>query len=152
MPVVIERWFCRLHLIERQPPLDHVFDALLDDRHHVAVLEHVGFIADPPLSRNDERAPFLLVLRHREVEQPVQSVDDPVDTAAAGLIDDRIAAHVEQVASHDHVRSAEEHDRGSALTAKGEDLRPVMRAMVEWGVRHAGGHTPPPVPPRHGNP
>ena len=25
------------------------------------------------------------------------------------------------------------------LTAKGEDLRPVMRAMVEWGVRHAGG-------------
>ena len=26
-----------------------------------------------------------------------------------------------------------------ALTEKGEDLRPVMRAMVEWGVRHAGG-------------
>lgn len=35
-----------------------------------------------------------------------------------------------------------------ALTAKGEDLRPVMRAMVEWGVRHAGGRTPPPVMPR----
>ena len=31
------------------------------------------------------------------------------------------------------------------LTPKGEDLRPVMRAMVEWGVRHAGGRTPPPV-------
>ena len=31
------------------------------------------------------------------------------------------------------------------LTAKGEDLRPIMRAMVEWGVRHAGGRTPPPV-------
>jgi DNA-binding HxlR family transcriptional regulator len=30
-----------------------------------------------------------------------------------------------------------------ALTAKGEDLRPVMRAMVDWGVRHAGGRTPP---------
>jgi DNA-binding HxlR family transcriptional regulator len=29
------------------------------------------------------------------------------------------------------------------LTAKGEDLRPVMRAMVDWGVRHAGGRTPP---------
>ena len=28
------------------------------------------------------------------------------------------------------------------LTPKGEDLRPVMRAMVEWGVRHAGGRTP----------
>ena len=32
------------------------------------------------------------------------------------------------------------------LTAKGEDLRPIMRAMVEWGIRHAGGRTPPPVP------
>jgi DNA-binding HxlR family transcriptional regulator len=32
------------------------------------------------------------------------------------------------------------------LTAKGEDLRPIMRAMVEWGVRHAGGRTPPPPP------
>jgi DNA-binding HxlR family transcriptional regulator len=33
------------------------------------------------------------------------------------------------------------------LTAKGEDLRPVMRAMVDWGVRHAGGRRPPPVTP-----
>ena len=31
------------------------------------------------------------------------------------------------------------------LTPKGDDLRPIMRAMVEWGVRHAGGRTPPPV-------
>ena len=29
------------------------------------------------------------------------------------------------------------------LTAKGEDLRPVIRALVDWGVRHAGGRTPP---------
>ena len=29
-----------------------------------------------------------------------------------------------------------------ALTAKGEDLRPMIRAMVEWGVKHAGGRTP----------
>ena len=32
------------------------------------------------------------------------------------------------------------------LTEKGEDLRPVMRAMVDWGVRHAGGRLPPPLP------
>ena len=31
------------------------------------------------------------------------------------------------------------------LTQKGEDLRPILRAMVEWGVRHAGAHPPPPV-------
>lgn len=34
-----------------------------------------------------------------------------------------------------------------ALTAKGEQLRPILRAMVDWGVRHAGGRTPPPVTP-----
>lgn len=28
------------------------------------------------------------------------------------------------------------------LTAKGRDLRPVLRAMVEWGVRHAGARMP----------
>ena len=31
------------------------------------------------------------------------------------------------------------------LTQKGEDLRPIMRAMVEWGVQHAGGRRPEPV-------
>jgi DNA-binding HxlR family transcriptional regulator len=30
------------------------------------------------------------------------------------------------------------------LTAKGEDLRPILRAMVEWGVRHAGARRPAP--------
>jgi DNA-binding HxlR family transcriptional regulator len=34
------------------------------------------------------------------------------------------------------------------LTPKGEDLRPMMRAMVEWGVRHAGARMPPPLLPR----
>jgi DNA-binding HxlR family transcriptional regulator len=32
------------------------------------------------------------------------------------------------------------------LTAKGEDLRPMIRAMVEWGVQHAGGRRPQPLP------
>ncbi|HEV8392677.1 MAG TPA: helix-turn-helix domain-containing protein [Vicinamibacterales bacterium] len=34
------------------------------------------------------------------------------------------------------------------LTAKGEDLRPVLGAMVDWGIRHAGGRVPPPLPPK----
>ena len=33
------------------------------------------------------------------------------------------------------------------LTAKGDELRPILRAMVDWGLRHAGGRTPPPVTP-----
>ena len=31
------------------------------------------------------------------------------------------------------------------LTAKGEDLRPVLRAMVDWGIKHAGGRVPLPA-------
>jgi DNA-binding HxlR family transcriptional regulator len=31
------------------------------------------------------------------------------------------------------------------LTAKGEDLRPIVRAMADWGVKHAGGRLPPEV-------
>jgi DNA-binding HxlR family transcriptional regulator len=31
------------------------------------------------------------------------------------------------------------------LTPKGEDLRPLVREMVTWGVRHAGGRMPRPV-------
>jgi DNA-binding HxlR family transcriptional regulator len=31
------------------------------------------------------------------------------------------------------------------LTPKGEDLRPTVRAMADWGVRHAGGRMPAPV-------
>jgi DNA-binding HxlR family transcriptional regulator len=32
------------------------------------------------------------------------------------------------------------------LTPKGEDLRPIIRAMVTWGVEHAGGRMPVPPP------
>jgi DNA-binding HxlR family transcriptional regulator len=31
------------------------------------------------------------------------------------------------------------------LTPKGGELRPIIRAMVDWGVRHAGGRLPPPL-------
>jgi DNA-binding HxlR family transcriptional regulator len=33
------------------------------------------------------------------------------------------------------------------LTTKGEDLRPTLSAMLEWGIRYEGGRTPPPVRP-----
>jgi DNA-binding HxlR family transcriptional regulator len=37
------------------------------------------------------------------------------------------------------------------LTNKGEDLRPIMRAMVDWGVRHVEGAVNPLPPSRMGN-
>ena len=33
------------------------------------------------------------------------------------------------------------------LSEKGEELRPILRAMAEWGVRHAGGRMPEPPTP-----
>jgi len=33
------------------------------------------------------------------------------------------------------------------LTPRGEALRPVLRALVDWGVQHAGGRRPPVAPP-----
>lgn len=35
-----------------------------------------------------------------------------------------------------------------SLTAAGEDLRPIVRAMSDWGVKHAGGRLPPEVAAR----
>src|SRR6476620_7044932 len=32
-----------------------------------------------------------------------------------------------------------------ALTPKGEELRPINGALVDWGVRHAGGRMPEPI-------
>ena len=32
-----------------------------------------------------------------------------------------------------------------SLTAKGDDLRPVVRAMSDWGVKYAGGRLPPEI-------
>lgn len=32
-----------------------------------------------------------------------------------------------------------------SFTQMGEELRPIIRAMADWGVRHAGGRMPPPL-------
>src|SRR5688500_13744420 len=50
----------------------------------------------------------------------------------AGVLDPR--RYTEHPPRHEYV-----------LTPRGRDLRPVLKAMVEWGVRHAGGRTPPPM-------
>lgn len=34
------------------------------------------------------------------------------------------------------------------LTAKGEALRPLLRSMMAFGLKHAGARMPPPVPGR----
>ena len=38
------------------------------------------------------------------------------------------------------------------LTVKGEELRPILRAMVDWGVKHAGARMPDHLRRREGSP
>src|SRR3954453_22435382 len=52
--IVVERRPRRLDLVDRQAALDHVLDAIAHDGHHVAVLEHVGLVANPSVPGDDE--------------------------------------------------------------------------------------------------
>ena len=45
MTVVVERRLRGLDLRQREPALHHVLDAVAHDRHHVAILEDVRFVA-----------------------------------------------------------------------------------------------------------
>ncbi|OFW20466.1 MAG: hypothetical protein A3H97_17070 [Acidobacteria bacterium RIFCSPLOWO2_02_FULL_65_29] len=89
----------------------------------------------------------LLVVRDlmRGKRRFAQLQDSP-ETIATNMLADRLrrlaaAGIVRSERYSDHPRRVE-----YMLTPKGEDLRPVMRAMVEWGVKHAGGRTPSPLP------
>ena len=64
----------------------------------------------------------------------------PTNTLAERLKRLVRAGIVESQRYHDHPPRVE-----YVLTPKGEDLRPMIRAMVDWGVRHAGGRVPPPL-------
>ena len=64
----------------------------------------------------------------------------PTNTLAERLKRLVRAGIVESRRYHDHPPRVE-----YVLTSKGEDLRPMIRAMVDWGVRHAGGRVPPPL-------
>src|ERR1700723_945760 len=59
--IVIKRRLGRLHLFERHSLVHHVLDSVSDDRNHFLVEDHVGDIAQPSVSGDDQSAAFLLV-------------------------------------------------------------------------------------------
>ena len=59
--IVVARRTRRLDLFERHPLADQILNAVADDDHHVAVLDHVGFVADAPVPRNHVGAALLRV-------------------------------------------------------------------------------------------
>jgi DNA-binding HxlR family transcriptional regulator len=91
----------------------------------------------------------LLVVRDlvRGKRRFAEFVDSP-ERIPTNILTDRL----KRLVSLGVVRSRRYSDRPPRveyqLTAKGEDLRAVLHAMVEWGIKHAGGRIPPPLPPR----
>ena len=86
-------------------------DAVADDRDHVAILDDVGFVADPAVTGNHVGAALLIPRRHGDLEDPVERGDRAVDGAAVRDVDHRIEVGIEDVAGGDDVRAAEVHER-----------------------------------------
>src|SRR5215212_5084712 len=75
----------RLHLLQRHPLLDGVDKPISDHRVHIPVLDHVGFISEPAMSRNHIRAGLLFFRRYGQIDDVVERIDDPLK--ASSLID-----------------------------------------------------------------
>src|SRR6185503_8725701 len=88
-PLVVAKEPRRLDLLQRHPLLDRVEEAVPDDRAHVAVLDHVGFVGQPSVPGNHVGAGLLLLRRHRDVDDAVQGVDHPLKAAALRDLHDR---------------------------------------------------------------
>src|SRR5438552_2636472 len=108
--IVVARGFRGLHLFQRHTLLDHVLNAVSNDRDHVTILDDIGFITQAAVTRNHHRPSFLLLCRNREVEDEIQRVNHAVNAATALQVDDRIACCHENVAAADDNRAAKEHD------------------------------------------
>ncbi|MEO7156697.1 MAG: helix-turn-helix domain-containing protein [Vicinamibacterales bacterium] len=87
----------------------------------------------------------LLVVRDvmRGKRRYAEFLDSP-EGIPTNILAERLKRLVDKGVIRSHRYSQHPPRLAYELTPRGEDLRPIMRAMVEWGVRHAGGHTPPP--------
>src|SRR5262245_7420161 len=63
--------FGGLNLLERQPLLDPVLNAVPNDGDHVAIFEQVMFIGDTAVAWNQHRATFLQMFRHGDFKQRI---------------------------------------------------------------------------------
>ena len=79
----------------------------------------------------------LILGKHRYAEFADSSERIPTNILADRL--KRLVAHGLVEATHYSVHPPRVE---YSLTEKGEDLRPIVRAMSDWGVKHAGGRLP----------
>lgn len=75
---------------------------------HVAIFQHVRFVAESTVPRDNVGATLLMLTGNRQVQQMIQSSDDPIDAAAVLAVDHRVRFGGEDIAGGDHVGTAEE--------------------------------------------
>src|ERR1019366_7378903 len=124
--------------------MNPVLNAVADDRDHVAELDDVRFVAEPAMTRNHQRAAFLLRGRDRDLENATQRVEKTLNTAAALQVDHGIARSYEKIARADYVRAAEK-DYAVAVAMGGLLMNDLYRLVVEkefFGVGDESGRGP----------
>src|SRR6058998_4050464 len=94
-------------LLERHSFLDHVLNAIANDRHHIAVISDIGGVAEPAMSGNDHGSAFCSELGNGQIQNPVEPVDDALNVSTSLDVNDRIAIGSENVAGRDHVVAPE---------------------------------------------
>ena len=88
-PVVILRQSRRLDLLQSLALLHGVQNPVANDLHHVAVLEHVRFVADAAVTGNHHGSAFLFFLWNADVQNSVQANQHAIDSAAGLHVDYR---------------------------------------------------------------
>ena len=82
-------------------------DAVANDRHHVAILDHLVFIGDVAVAGNDDRAAFALMLVDRAGRMSLSALISPWTRAAVVDVDERVLRRREHVAGNDDVGATE---------------------------------------------
>src|SRR5260370_899313 len=108
--IVVARWPRGLYPFKSHSAMDHVRDAIAQNRDHIAVFHYIGFVAQPAMAGNYHGSAFLLRGGNGQIENPVQRVDHALETPPALQIDSRIGDRIEHVAGAHHVGAAEEDD------------------------------------------
>jgi hypothetical protein len=77
-------------LIERHVPADHVLDPVTDNHHHVPEFDHVGFVANATVTRNDIGPCLLSLGGDREVQDVIEPCNLALYAAAVIDVEERI--------------------------------------------------------------
>src|SRR6185437_1304579 len=117
------------------------------DHHHVAIIDDLPLLADPPMSGYDLRAVIGVVVDqgcrgNRQLQQVVQSGDLTLDAAAMLQVDHRKMIQVEDISGSNDIGFAEHHEAVAVGVGRGfiagndrlaVDDEAVLRAHISLG-------------------